>query len=203
MDADTLTIWKYLRGEMPPAEFAQWVRQTPELEHLLGAPLYQMALSTDYRTLYSTQGLRDALTRRLDELQPRSCPCLTWKDEQTVRVTTRDEANRITSRWTIVFSKSDWQYAAQCKECGQCWHVVEDEEEKALHLRRMSEQEAQQADEDLWPEQEVQPEEEAAPREQLFPYFNKAFFAVLMSCSMWCLLLFVFLLVMNFGGMFR
>ncbi len=47
--SDTITLWRFVRGDMTAADFETWLYAQDDLERHLGSALYMELISFDYR----------------------------------------------------------------------------------------------------------------------------------------------------------
>src|SRR6185295_16471572 len=78
------TLWRFLRGSMPLAEFEHWVYATPELEQYLGRELHCDLISARFDSLEDLGGLCPRLATRSRELDPAKCKCREISDRAVI-----------------------------------------------------------------------------------------------------------------------
>src|SRR5688500_8569930 len=71
-------VWAFVRGDVPPSTFEQWLHANPSLESDLGANLYCEGIATDYRNTEAAWRIRGKLDDylRATFAMPCECPAL-------------------------------------------------------------------------------------------------------------------------------
>jgi hypothetical protein len=54
-------LWRFVRDDVPAAQFEQWVYSEPDLESHLGCELYLLTISTNFADKDATWSIREAL----------------------------------------------------------------------------------------------------------------------------------------------
>lgn len=149
-------IWEFLRGDLEPVDFEQWLYSEPELEGQLGYDLYLETISANYsckRNVYEIKVRLEAYARESSNLR---CQCITLPmiadigmgddDEEIVFRTFAKRAERGEPFW--------WLKAVECRGCGQWWLVAEELRINDVYfLKRMSLAEVHRIlESDSWPE---------------------------------------------------
>src|SRR5262245_11694298 len=78
------TLWRFIRGDISPAEFDAWVCTEPEAERALGPQLHLRAISASYGDPYQVDLVKSEIERFLRESVPARCACLEMRDLQVV-----------------------------------------------------------------------------------------------------------------------
>ena len=143
-DARTESLWRFVRGDTPPAAFEQWVCATPALESELGPALFMQAISASYGKPYEVDAVRRQIESFLVTCRAAPCACLEMRDLHVVMMGEHDRLFR-----TLVEVKRHgeplwWLDIERCAECRQHWLVAAEERQNDVFcLRRLSEAEAE------------------------------------------------------------
>jgi len=144
-------IWMFLRGDLPPVEFEQWVRDTPELEMMFGPPLFQEVISADYRNWLSLENVSESLETWVDEHYPRDCDCITWANDEKISVdsVTVD----LLFEFDTLKKRTLWLKLIRCVQCGTHWYVGIDTDDDWYYLHRLKNEEVERIlASDEWPD---------------------------------------------------
>lgn len=145
------TIWRFVRGDTPSAQFEQWVYANPQLAESLPEDIYMDRLSTDYRATRQQAELRKRRSRYMLDTQVLPCECqklptlvvLDMFDAPAV-LTLRLTHKRGGARW--------WLGAMRCKMCNQDWLFARESRINDVYiLRRMSPDENESVANHRWP----------------------------------------------------
>ncbi|MCA9987978.1 MAG: hypothetical protein KDE59_26920 [Anaerolineales bacterium] len=155
-----VTFWRYLRGDMTPADFAAWVYVTADLERLLPPGLYLQLLETRYQEHLSRYELEKALLVWLEENHPTGCFCLQFRDLQKLPIGSATlfgrELNTIPDAFLAGFvvlkRRTPWLELIRCRDCGQAWYLATDSVADDLHLQRLAADETGAIEQDDWPD---------------------------------------------------
>jgi hypothetical protein len=151
--AFTETLWRFVRGDLPPAAFDQWICTTPEVEQELGPDLHMRAISARYTDWDEIDAMKAAIESFLRASASALCACLEMRDLHVVMMgehrrlfATLDEVSRRGAAFW-------WLSIHRCSACRQWWLVAGEERQNDVFcLRRMSDDEAASAlDADAWP----------------------------------------------------
>jgi hypothetical protein len=133
------TIWEFVRGDLPTADFERRIYEDATLEGRLGAELYLEVVGTDFRSGDAVWKLKERLAAFLRESDPRGCRCVELKDLAVVDMGEESEAalrtldpaaERGAPRW--------WLSLRRCAACGQHWLVAaESRQNDVFCLRRV------------------------------------------------------------------
>lgn len=153
IDPSLAVMWEFIRGDMRPTDFEQWVYSQPDLEERLGKALYLDTLSADYSSKRAVFDIRRSLEVYARDASDLRCECITLPDLADVGMgehipvfrTLEQRARRGDPFW--------WLSEYQCTECEQWWLVASEERQNdVFFLRRLSPQEAERiVKEDRWP----------------------------------------------------
>jgi hypothetical protein len=143
-DAHTDTLWRFVRGDMPPAAFEQWTCTTPALESELGAPLYLQAISASYRDPYQIDSVKKAVESFLRTCRPAPCACLEMRDLQVVPMGEHERRLKTAEAVERHGEPLWWLEIDRCSACGQWWLLAAEERQNDNYcLRRMTDVEAE------------------------------------------------------------
>lgn len=153
MDASLVTIWRFIRGDLPAAEFERWLYAHEELESAVGAPGYLALISTDFRDPVAVRRARSQLAKYARSATVMACECVTLADTAVIDMANpghaldhlREEAVRGDPYW--------WLSLSRCTACGTSWLVAQEERQNDVFiLRRITAAEAKAAvTERRWP----------------------------------------------------
>src|SRR5688572_1825411 len=79
-DPDIDSVWRFVRGDTPPDEFARWTYSHDALEPELGPDLYLEVISADLRDRETVFRLRQRLREWAEHASALPCRCLTLAD---------------------------------------------------------------------------------------------------------------------------
>jgi hypothetical protein len=122
------TLWRFVRGDMPSAEFEAWLYTHDELEAELGQQLYLDLVSLDYRDKHALFALRESLASGLRP--PLKCECITLPDLAVVPMGGEGLDARVFATLNRVREHGGpqwWLYLSTCDACGQDWLVAQEE----------------------------------------------------------------------------
>jgi hypothetical protein len=134
-------IWQFLRGDLPPVEFEEWVQSTPALETLLGNNLFLQLLSADYRNWFGAAEISESLETWVDAHYPRNCDCITWANDEKFPVHS-DTANLLIGFETPK-DRTPWLKLIRCVHCRSHWYLGEDAGDDWYYLHRLKDEEAE------------------------------------------------------------
>jgi hypothetical protein len=130
-------IWKFIRDDMPVSVFEQWIYKTPELENLLGSTLYFEVIACNYKEPDSVWTIKQVLKAAVDQIEPRKCQCLSWRDSQKVPISYDTGWEKISEDFIILRRRSPWLDLCRCKFCDQEWYVAVDTVDDDYYLYRL------------------------------------------------------------------
>ena len=111
-------IWKFVRGDMGPAEFEQWACAETGLEGELGEAFYLETVSADYSNKNTVYEIRKSFEVHAREASNLRCQCIALRDLADIGMgpdtgitlrTFETRARRGPALW--------WLTAEQCTEC--------------------------------------------------------------------------------------
>ena len=163
-----LYLWRFVRGDVPPGEFEQWVYAEPLLEEGLGSSLYLEVVSTNFGHKEAVWSLREALGRHVRSRSSSKCVCIRLRDLDVVDMGIYDApapAFEQDRQWSdedlfdhleemkVRGARHWWLWSARCRTCGQCWLVGQEERQNDVFCMRRLDQNETRAieDEDRWP----------------------------------------------------
>ena len=76
--------WRFIRGDIPVAEFEKWVYETTELEALFSEEFYFILISTDYSSIDHAYVIKEKLEEVLTEVVSKDCFCHTLSNVAAV-----------------------------------------------------------------------------------------------------------------------
>jgi hypothetical protein len=143
--AVTTELWRFVRGDIPPADFEAWLYAQEQLESDLGEALYFEIVSSNYQDRQALFVVREQLAAFLRPTL--TCECITLPDMAAVPMGSDglDERVFATLERVCVHGGSQWWlYLSKCAICGQNWMVAQDERIfDQYFLRRLEPTEAQ------------------------------------------------------------
>jgi NTP pyrophosphatase (non-canonical NTP hydrolase) len=119
------SIWKFVRGDMSPTDFAQWACTDDTLEKQLGDLLYLDVISADYSSKDAVYGIKKSLKAFAQSAANVGCGCMALADLADIHMGTdiedvlgrfEERARRGATKW--------WLSADQCSVCEQWWLVA-------------------------------------------------------------------------------
>jgi hypothetical protein len=150
------TIWKFVRGDMEPAAFAEWVYGEPALEGQLGEALHLQLLIADYSNkaaVYDIREMLEAFARKASG--PMTCECVArpslvdadMGDEAEAVLRTMDQRALCGEPWW-------WLAACRCRECGEWWLLAQESRINDVYfLKRLSAEQGEAIVKDgRWPD---------------------------------------------------
>lgn len=146
-------IWKFLRGDMLPAEFESWVYSSPELEDSFGEKLYLDLISTNFSEDRAVLAIKEQLRSVALSQRESGCLCVTLPNLASVGMTAEMpemESLEVRNRK----GREQWWLAEYCcSECGEAWLVAEESRQNDVFLmKRLSESERRRIEEEnIWP----------------------------------------------------
>ena len=114
-------IWQFLRGDLPPVEFEEWVHITPDLKPPLGNNLFLDVLSADYRNWVAVAEISESLETWIEAYYPRNCDCITWSNDEKVSFDS-DTANLLVAFETLK-DRTPWLKLIRCVRCRTHWYL--------------------------------------------------------------------------------
>jgi len=145
-------VWVFTRGEIETNDFEQWVYRSPELEQLFGSHLYYLIVNCDYRDRNKVWELKQLLKNSIDQIDPRQCSCITWKDYDIVPICDNSGWETIFKYLHEIKKRTPWLDLKQCKYCGQFWYVGSDTIDDAYYLYRLKPMEVEGINSNnVWP----------------------------------------------------
>jgi hypothetical protein len=157
-------LWRFVRGDIPAAQFEQWAYRDADLESHLGFELYLETISTDFSDTWS---IRVALARHARSRSDADCLCIRLRDTDFVGMgfdmrptpawSDRDLSYKdVFQRLTKVRARGEaygWLWAARCQICGQGWLVGNEEQRyEVFCIHRLDDQELEAIEQhDRWP----------------------------------------------------
>lgn len=148
-------IWKFVRGDMEPSEFARWVYSEPVLEDQLRGTLYLETISADYSNKLAVYDIRKSLEVYAREVSNLRCECIALPDLADLGMgeDASDTALRTLEQRAVRGPPLWWLAAYQCSECGQRWLLAQESRiNDVFFLKRLSLEEGEQLfEEEQWP----------------------------------------------------
>jgi len=135
-------LWSWVRGDTPTPEFEPWAYGEAGLEPFLGGQRWLRLVAADYRDPDEVRRLRMELQDWLDELAPRACECLAWRDDQRIPLGYETRPDVFLERFDILRSQSPWVDLVRCRACSQAWYMAVDTRDDDYYLHRLDEVEA-------------------------------------------------------------
>jgi hypothetical protein len=155
MDDISTTLWRFVRGDLPVADFEVWLYGHQDLEQELGEALYVELISFNYQD----QGELFVLRSKLGAfLRPAlKCECVTLADMATVAMGCDGLDKRVfaTVRPCQDFGENRWWLSLnRCTACGQHWMVAQEERiYDDYFMRRLNDVEAREIlNSNRWPD---------------------------------------------------
>lgn len=140
----TEALWRFVRGDLSPRAFEQWVCTTPELEGELGPRLYMQAISAAYGNPDEVDAVRKEIESFLVTCRPAACACLEMRDLQVVPMGHHERQFRTIEVVRRHGEPLWWLELNRCSACGQWWLLAAEERQNDVYcLRRMSGDEAE------------------------------------------------------------
>jgi len=138
--ACTESLWRYVRGDLSPAAFEQWICAAPEAEQELGPDMYLRAISARCTDWDEIDAVKAAVGSFLRTSRPAACACLEMRDLHVVMM---GRHARLFATLEEVRRRGDpfwWLAIRRCRACGQWWLVAGEERQNDVYcLRRMTE----------------------------------------------------------------
>jgi hypothetical protein len=139
MDTSVETIWRFVRGDIDPRAFEQWLYSHTTLEELLGAHLYLDVVSADFGDGEEIRRARLALEAFARSVTDTPCECVTLPDTAIVDMvnpgTLLDHFEELRSRGGRYW----WLYVSRCTVCQTPWLVAQEERQNDVFvLRRLT-----------------------------------------------------------------
>lgn len=130
-------FWKFLRGDMPTAEFENWIYNTPELETVFDPDSYLSLISSDYRDAHVVRKVKSAFKSIIEVKFPRKCDCITWKNEQELPLVYA--TINLFDNYEILLRRTPWLELIRCSSCSTCWYLAIDTVDDDYKFVRLSE----------------------------------------------------------------
>jgi hypothetical protein len=145
-------LWSWVRGDTPTVEFERWTYGEASLEPFLGGERWLRLVGADYRDPDEVQRLRVELRLWLDELAPRACECLAWRDDQRIPLGYETRPDAFLKQFDVLRSQSPWVDLARCRACSQAWYLAVDTRDDDYYLHRLDEGDVRAiVEEGRWP----------------------------------------------------
>jgi hypothetical protein len=163
-------LWRFVRGDDEPEDFARWLYQESTLEAQLGEDLYLDLIMSDLRSAHETWSMRERLGAHLRSAPGPPCYCIRLRDLDVVdwgrfaapAPAFEDREDRDWSHEDVMDTLEEvgrrgdphwWLWAARCTACGQGWLVGSEERQNDLFcLRRLDDLEQRAITENgQWP----------------------------------------------------
>src|SRR5579883_2912537 len=77
-------LWEFVRGQITPQDFEQWLYGMPELESMLSPDRYHELISADYSQSEDQRTLRKQICGWLDSSGESCCACLDWNEREKI-----------------------------------------------------------------------------------------------------------------------
>ena len=135
------TIWKFVREDLAPATFEQWVYAHPELEEFFGEEFYLGLISSGFvqeRHLYE---LRESLRDWMEANTAPICDCVTWRTHQVLAaiiVGFMSGQQYLSEKFETLKRQDGERSLIACCACKQHWYLGIDEVYVDHHLLRLS-----------------------------------------------------------------
>ena len=163
-----LYLWRFVRGDVPPDDFEQWVYGKPALEEDLGSSLYLEVISTNFAHKDAVWSLRNVLGRYLRSRPSPDCMCIRLRDLDVVdmgnyrvpspafereREWSHDDVFDHLEEVRVRGAPRWWLCSARCRTCGQGWLVGQESRQNDVFcMRRLDTEEIRAIErEDRWP----------------------------------------------------
>lgn len=135
-------LWRFVRGDMAPRAFEQWVYAQNALEAQLGERLYFETIDADYADPSEVCRLRSALAQFARSAAPPRCECVALPNTAVVDMANPEHAldhfQEIARRGEPYW----WLWMARCSACNTAWLVAQEERQNDIFLlRRLTEDE--------------------------------------------------------------
>lgn len=140
------TIWEFIRGDLPVADFENWLYTNSGLEHVFGEDFYLEVISANFKNNNDIYILKARLGEFLRQKFPLDCECITLPDMAITYMGDEHEEHIWKSLEKVkVYGEPRWWLALyQCKKCVQYWLIAQESQQNDIHCyRRIEEAEAE------------------------------------------------------------
>ena len=155
IDENLETMWKFVRGDLAPLGFEQWVCSNQALESKMGKKFYHELNSMNFSDPDQILKMKRTLMETLRVSYDMPCECLTLSDTDVIHMGTKKDEQ------VFAFLKSVKSYGEplwwldldQCETCQQWWLIaVEQRHDDYYCLKRLTPDEAEKIiHENVWP----------------------------------------------------
>jgi protein-S-isoprenylcysteine O-methyltransferase Ste14 len=136
------TIWKFVREDLPPAEFEQWVYAHPELEEFWGRDFYMDVISSGFVQEQHLYEVRESLRYWMLTHNPPACDCVTWKSPHSLMETLWESSfhsrTYLPAHFDVLKQRDEHHQLLACQRCQQNWYLGIDKYEADHYLLRLS-----------------------------------------------------------------
>ena len=136
-------LWKFIRGDMPLADFTQWLYTTKELEPFLGEDLHLDVILTNFENRNDVVNLQEILANYLIAKDPRACVCVRYADLSVIGMESDDPDDAMFL--SVVKERKNfgdpywWLNLYSCNVCKQNWLLAQEERMNDIYiLKRIS-----------------------------------------------------------------
>jgi hypothetical protein len=152
MDKNLETIWRFLRGDLPVAEFEQWVYDEKTLEATLGPDLHLDLISASFRSKESIFQIKAMLREFAAKRDQSTCRCIRTGNSDVVDMGEHEELFNSLEEIAVRGDPYWWLSAYRCRHCATTWLVAQEERQNDIFcFHRLSPSEAAMLSKGSWP----------------------------------------------------
>lgn len=134
MDPVLLTIWQFVRGDLPVALFEQWLYHSPGVEERLGTEQFLALVSADFRDADVVVQMKASLQHFARMQSELPCECVTLSDITVVGM----EDSGVMMRHLVEVARRGepywWLSMSRCSVCQSAWLVAQEERQNDIFL---------------------------------------------------------------------
>jgi hypothetical protein len=131
-------LWEFIRGDLEPASFEQWVYATDDLENYFDKQTYLKLISSGYSSAHALLEVKEMLCEWLETHSQRRCDCITWANLQVIPLTYDNRPETLLAGFSVLKEAEQHVQLIRCRSCGQQWCVAIDWMNDDWHFKRLS-----------------------------------------------------------------
>lgn len=141
MSYDTLLepLWAFVRRDLRPRPFREWLRQAAALEDLLGAAIYLDLRALNFDDPHAVAEQRTQLRDHLLQYHPPQCDCPLIGSRERLPIGT---VSSELGGFAVLRRRTPWLELLRCRTCGTLWHLATDTFGDDFHFLRLDEDSA-------------------------------------------------------------
>ena len=147
-------IWKFIRSDMSPIDFDQWICSNLDFENILGKELYLDLVSVNFKDFDEIKIIKQKLKCFIEKSGDSKCSCLKIRDIDVINM--GSDSDECMNSFVVLKHRNPpfwWLYLSKCTVCNTHWLVGQEERQNDVFcLKRLNSNEIHEIlIENKWP----------------------------------------------------